>query len=62
MISLEKNRVFIAMAEYGFCDEMEIINGFQRLINTKALKHLPDKYIQAATKLIETGYCMRGGE
>lgn len=62
MTSLEKNRHFVIMIETGFCQEMEIIEGFQRLINTKALKHLPDKFIQAATRLIETGYCTRGGE
>lgn len=62
MTSFEKNRHFIVLIENGFCTETEVIEGFQRLINAKILRHLPDKYVQAATKLIETGYCIRGGE
>lgn len=62
MTALEKNRLFVGMIEHGFCTEMEIIEGFQRLINSKALKCLPEKYLLTATRLIEAGYCMKGGE
>lgn len=62
MTNFEKNRLFVIAMENGFCGEPEIVQGFQSLINANLLKFLPNKFVHAAIRLIETGYCIRGGE
>lgn len=48
---------FIMQYESGECDDQEIIDGFQAMINDGTVWHLQGSYQRTACALIENGHC-----
>jgi hypothetical protein len=52
---------FVIDFESGTLDDIQVIEGFQALIDTGVVWHLQGSYGRTAAHLIETGLCHKAG-